>query len=170
MPTSLPFCIRSTPDVVTCTPFRSTLSYGPEAVMMLSPSTVTRTGTAGRPGSVIVHPDGSDVAFTSEVTRTLSLFSARTYCVHFPARSASDRVAAAGAGAAAAAVESGFASSEPAHATSTAAHATRGVKRMATSGLESTAFCSGGGNVARRGRRGNVGELACTADGFRPDE
>src|SRR6185503_15247756 len=167
MPTSLPSCMRSTPDVVTCTPFRNTLSYGPEAAMMLSPSTVTRSGVGGLPGSVIVHPDGSDVAFTSAVTRTLSLFSARTCCVHFPVRSASDRVAGAAAAAGAAVAESGGAFSEPAHATSTAAHARRGMKRMVLPRDWSRRCLQRGWNVARHGRSGNVAELDIQRTGSR---
>src|SRR5688572_12832332 len=107
--------------------------------MRLSPLAVTCTGIGGRPGSVIVHDDGSAVATTSEVTRTLSLFSARTTWVHFPVRSASEMAAAAGAGAGVATAESTGSSLAPAHADNTIAHASRAVARMSTSGWESTA-------------------------------
>src|SRR5262245_45124121 len=98
--------------------------------MMLSPLTDILTGCGCRPGSVIIQPVLSAVAAIVAVTRMLSLSSLRTVCVQFPARSASDNVAAgagAGAGAAVAAV-SAAGVSEPPHAASNRAHESTAVE------------------------------------------
>jgi hypothetical protein len=97
LPISLPSRKRITLRVLTWTPFRSTLSYGPFSVTMLSPETsTTRVETGGRPGNVIVQPVVSALALSCEMTAVVSPDSGTARTVHRPATSASE----VGAGAA----------------------------------------------------------------------
>src|SRR5438552_2053328 len=100
-PTSLPFCRRHTPSVVTIVPLRSTLGYGPACVMMLSALVVTCILTGLVAGKISVQPVVSAVSWN--VSSTVSLSMGMTLMFHLPATSASVIGAggAAGAGAAA---------------------------------------------------------------------
>ena len=76
---------RIAPSVDTVTPGRSTLWNGPAWVTTLSPPVVTWSGMGSRPGNTMVQPSVVAVAFSSYVTRTLSLPSAIDWMVHLPA-------------------------------------------------------------------------------------
>src|SRR6266545_6390019 len=91
-------------------PLRSTLSYGPDSVTMLSPATATtRTGTGLRPGNTIVQPVVSPVAVKSYVTSVVSPASFFPVTAYLPATSLSET----GAGASAAGAASGAATTAP---------------------------------------------------------
>src|SRR5258707_14918769 len=72
--------------------------------MMLSPETVIVSGTAGRPGYLIDHPDVVPVAVNTKFVEVVSPLVGTECKFHFPATSA--RVMGAGAGAGAMAVVS----------------------------------------------------------------
>jgi hypothetical protein len=69
---------------------------------MLSPETVTRSGTAGRPGYLIDHPDVVPVAVKTKFVDVVSPLVGTACMSHFPATSA--RLMGAGAGAGAGAI------------------------------------------------------------------
>ena len=86
IPTSFPPCIRSTKCVVTWTPLRITLEYGPISIVTLSPKACTRAGSALRLGKVIVHPAVSAVAVSTAWTGVVSgPPSGVDVTFHFPA-------------------------------------------------------------------------------------
>jgi hypothetical protein len=66
---------------------------------MLSPETVTRSGTAGRPGYLIDHPDVVPVAVKTKFVEVVSPLVGTACMFHFPATSARLIGAEAGAGA-----------------------------------------------------------------------
>jgi len=72
--------------------------------MMLSPETVIVSGTAGRPGYLIDHPDVVAVAVNTKFVEVVSPLVGTECKFHFPATSA--RLMGAGAGAGAIAVVS----------------------------------------------------------------
>ena len=65
--------------------------------MMLSPETVTISGTAARPGYLIDHPDVVPVAVNTKFVEVVSPLTGTACMSHFPATSA--RLMGAGAGA-----------------------------------------------------------------------
>jgi hypothetical protein len=82
--------------VVTITPLRRKLAYGPADVMMLSPETAIFSGTGFRPGYVIDHPDVVPVAVNTKFVEVVSPLVGTECMSHFPATSA--RLMGAGAG------------------------------------------------------------------------
>src|ERR1051325_5744960 len=84
---------------LTCTPLRSTLSYGPASTMMLSPDAITCAGTGFRLGRLRIQPVVSAVAGIESWAGRRSLFSAMVFISHLPATSASEIGAGGGGGA-----------------------------------------------------------------------
>src|SRR5689334_5047933 len=89
--------MRSTPCVVTFSPLRSTLAYGPISTITLSASVLTFAATGDRPGNITNHdPSLSVIVY---VTSVLSPASFMAFTFHLPLRSAAEiGVGAGGAG------------------------------------------------------------------------
>lgn len=90
---------------MTVTPLRRKLGYGPADVMMLSPETSTFSGTAGRPGYLIDHPEVVPVAVNTKLVEVVSPLTGTACMSHFPATSARLMGAGAGGGVVVAVVE-----------------------------------------------------------------
>ncbi|HEY4672416.1 MAG TPA: hypothetical protein VIG78_10150, partial [Gemmatimonadaceae bacterium] len=85
------------------TPFRRTLEYSALSVRILSPSTVTVTGTGARPAKLKVQPEVLPVAFRTYFVGVVSPLAGTEDMFHLPATSA--RLIGAGAAGAADVVE-----------------------------------------------------------------
>src|SRR6202521_3358141 len=90
--------MRNPPLVVTCTPLRRTLEYGPASISTLSPATVILAATGARPGNLIVHPVVLDVAVRTYVVAVVSPLTGTERTFHLPAKSARLTEGAGGGG------------------------------------------------------------------------